>query len=397
MKKTILNCLAASLMLAGCSNKSADQSGYVINGSLKGISSGTIKLQSYNEDDRSSKTVDSGTVTNGTFKLQGQLDAPQMMTLTIEPGKWSFNVFVDNATVTVTADTAGAEHYDYTKYGEGKGAQLKKFTEQGSKNYDDWMAYQNDPGQKKFDPVYAELDKKFKAAGNNVDAQYKVRDQMDSVRKVQQAWQKTKIDEYITKNPSSVAGVYMFNNLYQFSSDMPVTTLEATLNKFTGEAKSSAYYKSLAASLAKLKAVQPGAVAPDFTLLKRDSSKYTLSSTRGKYTMIDFWASWCHPCRQAIPHWKSVYQKYNAKGFEIVSVSDDSKWKDWFKAMDVEKMPWTQVCDEFPIKNMPSRIGSLYMTTYIPYYVLLDKEGKILVSSGDEKKIDEKLKEVFGS
>jgi hypothetical protein len=65
--------------------------------------------------------------------------------------------------------------------------------------------------------------------------------------------------------------------------------------------------------------------------------------------------------------------------------------------MDQEKMPWTQVCDEFPVKNMPARVGSLYMTTYIPFYVLLDKEGKILVYSGDETKIDKKLEELFGS
>jgi len=166
---------------------------------------------------------------------------------------------------------------------------------------------------------------------------------------------------------------------------------------FTGDAKDSKYYKSLEGILAKRKAVMPGSTAPDFTLLKRDSSKFTLSSTRGKYMMIDFWASWCHPCRQAIPHWKEVYAKYHNKGFDIVSVSDDDRWSNWFKAMDQEKMPWIQVCDEFPIKNMPAKVGSLYMTTYIPFYVLLDKDGKVLVYSGDENKIDNKLKEIFGS
>ena len=65
--------------------------------------------------------------------------------------------------------------------------------------------------------------------------------------------------------------------------------------------------------------------------------------------------------------------------------------------MDQEKMPWTQVCDEYTVKNMPASVGSLYMTTYMPFYVLQDKEGKILVYSGDETKIDKQLEEIFGS
>jgi thiol-disulfide isomerase/thioredoxin len=194
-----------------------------------------------------------------------------------------------------------------------------------------------------------------------------------------------------------MAGAYMFGQLYIFSQDMPPAELETMLNKFDGPAKASPYYQSMATALAKSKAVQPGSLAPDFTLPKRDSSQFTLSAGRGKYLMIDFWASWCHPCRQAIPHWKGVYQKYHDKGFDMVSVSDDSRWPDWTKAMDAEKMPWTQVVDEFPVKNMPAKVGSLYMTTYIPFYVLLDKEGKILVYSGKEEDIDNKLKEIFGS
>jgi thiol-disulfide isomerase/thioredoxin len=394
MKKDILILATVSLMMLAC--KSNAQKQYDIKGSIKGITSGTVKLVA-NNDDRAQKTVDSAAITNGSFELKGKIGVPQMMSIIVEPGTWSFGVFIEDAAINITADTTGAEHYDYTKYGMGKGARISKFTEIGSKNYDDWMKYQNDPGQKRYAPVFAELDKKFKAAGSDIDAQYKVRDQMDSVSKLQQHWQKAKIDEYVAQNPSSVAGIYMFSQLYMFvSGTMSYATLDSMLNKYTGEAKASRYYTSLAKSRTMLAAVQVGQVAPDFTLLKRDSSKFTLSSTRGKYMMIDFWASWCHPCRQAIPHWKTVYQKYHDKGFDIVSVSDDSKWNDWTKAMDVEKMPWMQVDDTFPKKNMPAEVGSLYMTTYIPFYVLLDKEGKILVYTDNEAKIDEKLKEIYG-
>jgi thiol-disulfide isomerase/thioredoxin len=397
MKKNFLICFVAVFVFIACNNskKVNENTGYTLKGTIKGIDSGTVKLTSYNEDDRTSKTLDSAAFKNGVFELKGSAE-PQMVSVMIEPGNWSFKIFLEDTVLNVTADTTGSEHYDYTMYGSTKGAMIKNFTETGSKNFDDWMEYQNDPGQKKYEPVFAELGKKIETT-KDIDEQYKYRDQADSVRKLLNQWRESKVADYISKNPSSVAGAYMLRDLYTWYSDLPFDNMQKMIAGFKGEAKNSKYYSSLEDILAKRKAVMPGSVAPDFTLLKRDSSKFTLSSTRGKYVMLDFWASWCHPCREAIPHWKEVYNKYHDKGFEIVSVSDDSKWKDWFKAMDQEKMPWIQVCDEFPVKNMPSKVGSLYMTTYMPFYVLLDKEGKVLVYSSDENKIDDKLKEVFGS
>lgn len=397
MKKLITICSVFIIFsLATQYGQAQPRDGYIIKGKLKGIPSGTVILTSNNQDDRTSKDVDSATITNGNFELKGKVGTPQMMSLKIKPGNWSFQVFIENTALFVTADTSGSLHYDYTMYGSVKGAQIKYFTETGSKNYDDWMKYQNDPAQKQYEPVFTELGKKIEST-KDIDQQYKYRDQMDSVKKLLNQWQENYIKDYISKNPSSVAGAYMLRDLYNWYSDLPLADMENMVANINGDAKKSTYYTSLQEIIAKRKAVAVGSVAPDFTLLRRDSSAFTLSSTRGKYMMIDFWASWCHPCRQAIPHWKEVYNKYHDKGFDIVSVSDDSRWKDWFKAMDQEKMPWMQVCDEFPIKNMPAKIGSLYMTTYIPFYVLLDKDGKILVYSGDEKKIDTKLKEIFGS
>ncbi len=389
--------LSALLVFAGCTSSESQNKtqGYILKGTIKGITKGKIKLVSYNDDDRSSITIDSGLINNGKFEMRGKLDVPQMVTVNVEPGNYMFQAFLDNKALTIQADTAGSAYYDYTMYGGEKGASLKNFTETGSRNFDDWTKYQNDPGQKKYEPVFADLSNKIQNT-KEIDQQYRYRDQMDSVRKIFNAWKAEQIKDYINKNPASVAGAYMLRDLYNWYTDLPFGDMQAMVSSFQGEAKESKYYKSLEQILAKRKAVMPGSVAPDFTLLQRDSSKFTLSSTRGKYMMIDFWASWCHPCRQAIPHWKEVYAKYHDKGFDIVSVSDDSKWKDWFKAMDQEKMPWIQVCDEFPVKNMPARVGSLYMTSYIPFYVLMDKEGKILLYTSNEKAIDEKLSEIFG-
>lgn len=400
MKKQHVLFYLVLLILVSCNNdvKQTAQNEFLINGKIKGLHGGSIKLVSYNEDDRTSHTIDSTAFQNDSFALKGKVDFAQMVSLVVEPGNWSLPLFVENSQINIQGDTTGSEHFDWTAYGGSKGASLKTYTISGSKSNDDYLSYQNDAGLKKYDAHFKQFGKQIDSLSKtNIDAEYKVRDQMDSLEKVLQNDQLNYIQNYQAKNPSSSVGAYLLSQVYMFISNKPVSRIDSILNKFEGDAKNSEYYKSVVSSQDKIKALLPGKPAPDFTLLKRDSTKFTLSSLRGKYAMIDFWASWCHPCRQAIPHWKEVYQKYHDKGFNIVSVSDDARWSDWFKAMDQEKMPWEQVCDEFPLKNMPARIGTLYMTTYIPFYVLLDKDGKILVYSGKEDDIDNKLKEIFGS
>ena len=218
---------------------------------------------------------------------------------------------------------------------------------------------------------------------------------MDSLRDRWNANQLAWISHFVGTHPGSVSGAYIFSNFYLYNQHMRLDTMEFIVKTFSSPASTSDYYTYLSKELAKRKALTPGNLAPDFTLLKRDSTSFTLSSTRGRYVMLDFWASWCVPCREAIPHWKSVYAKYHSKGFDIISITDDDKWKNWIKAMDQEKMPWLQIADEFPYKNRPAKVGELYMTTFIPFYVLLDKDGKILSYTGSEKEIDTQLEKLF--
>lgn len=397
MKKLIWVIVPSFFLLMACGGNKSNKQGYHVKGTVKGLDTGKVVVKIYHQQDRTSTPIDSTVMQNGQFEFKGRIDTPQMVNVVITPGNWSFNMFLENKALEVDVDTSGSQYYDYTAYGYGKGANIKNIKESGSTNYDDIQAFENNAEQKSFDPILDSLGKLITGENEDIDLQYHYRDQMDSVRKLLLAVKQKQLDDYITQKPDAVAGAYLFSQLYTYSSDMNVKQMESFMNKFTGEAKTSSYYQYLNEELQKKKAVAVGAIAPDFTLLKRDSTPFTLSSTRGKYIMIDFWASWCHPCREAIPHWKEVYRKYHDRGFDIVSVSDDARWGDWKKAMDMEKMPWMQVCDEFPVKNMPAKVGSLYMTHYIPFYVLLDKEGKILVYSGKEADIDNKLKEIFGS
>lgn len=392
-------CTAITILflIAGCS-PTPGRSGYTINGSLKGIDSGLVKLVRYHEADRTSTTIDSLKFNEGKFSLKGNLKSPEMMSILIEPGNWSFPVFVENSTITVTADTTGSEHFDWTAYGGSKGAQIKDYSITGSTSQDEWLKYQDAPSLKVFEPTFKKLNAAYDAANaaKNKDAVNRIKDEMDSVRGLLNALQIKWIDSFVTANPSSAAGAYMLNQYYMFNEDLPLKDMKSLISKFKAPADSTIYFDILSKAAAKRDALQPGNAAPEFTLLQRDSSQLSLSSLKGKYVMLDFWASWCVPCRKAIPHWKEVYAKYHPKGFEILSITNDSRWSDWFKALDDEKMPWLQVADEFPVKNMPAKIAELYMIPYLPTYVLLDKEGKIIMHNGSEQQIDEKLKEIFG-
>jgi thiol-disulfide isomerase/thioredoxin len=383
---------AVVLCAAACHQKPND--GFTLTGTLKGVPAGGAKLVVTIDSDRSSKIIDSTAFTGGTFTLKGNAPVATLMSLVVEPGNWSFRVFVENGSITIDADTTGAKYYDYTAYHGGKGAEVENVKVTGSVSHADWLSYQNDPALKQYDAVIDSL-YKVSEATRDKDAEYAARDKADSVYALKWAKQKDWITRYIDAHPGSGLGLTLFNEYYEFHIGMPSKDFAAVLDKFNDSVRTTTLYGYLSAKLAMRRALDSGQVAPDFTLMRRDSSKFTLSSTRGHYQMIDFWASWCYPCRKAIPHWKEVYQRYHAKGFDIVSVSDDSNWKAWFKAMDQEQMPWPQVCDEFPKPMMPARVGQLYLSAYIPMYVLLDPEGRIVLYNPTEEQMDAKLAEIF--
>ena len=199
------------------------------------------------------------------------------------------------------------------------------------------------------------------------------------------------MNERIAAHPDVEAAAFMY---YLYNRDVPVETYEEGFNRFTDKVKNCELARQARDEIASLKATAPGVVAPDFTLNDPDGKPVTLSSLRGQYLLLDFWASWCKPCRQGIPGLKELYAKYHDKGFEILGVSDDSKEEAWKQALAEENMPWIHVIDEFPVQYKPSRVGTLYGVHYIPSYFLLDKEGKI-IGKMDHDELAVKLAELL--
>jgi thiol-disulfide isomerase/thioredoxin len=137
----------------------------------------------------------------------------------------------------------------------------------------------------------------------------------------------------------------------------------------------------------------PGFEAPDLVGMTPDSQSYALSKLRGKVVLIDFWASWCGPCRRENPNVVKNYNKYKDKGFDILGVSLDREPGAWKKAISDDGLPWHHISD---LKGWQSSHAALYSVTSIPQTVLVDKEGKIIARNIRGEQLGDKLKEILG-
>ena len=364
------------------------QEGYFIKGVFNGFDSGTIRMLSR----KGNVVMDSSIIEKGKFSMHGKMGMPEQMLFNVSPGNWNFLAFVEDTAITLSIDTTGAQHYGNEK---NHWSLIWEIDEVGSPLSDVYTKFKNETHQKYYRSVITSLREKLPAVEIYPEKTNNLNREIDSLTTILLVKQKDWIENYVNQNPSSIAGVFLFSEFYQSSPDMSLSYLDGILNKFSGLAVSSIYFKELESSAANLKNSQLNSIVPDFALLKRDKSEFRFSSTKGNYTLLDFWASWCIPCRKAIPDWKTVYSKYRQKGLIMVSVSDDRNWNDWTKALDKEKMPWVQVIDEFVTKNGTAKVSDLFGIKVFPFYVLIDKEGKVILSSDDKDLIKKRLEKIF--
>jgi peroxiredoxin len=142
-----------------------------------------------------------------------------------------------------------------------------------------------------------------------------------------------------------------------------------------------------------MKNLSVGAVAPEIALPNPEGEIVPLSSLRGNYVLVDFWAKWCKPCRMENPNIVRAYQKYHDQGFEVYGVSLDRTKADWVQAIEEDNLDWTQVSD---LKFWNSEAAQTYNINAIPFSILLDPEGKIIAKNLRGVELDNKLKEIFG-
>ena len=363
--KNLFATLVLALMIVAC-NTAKDE--FSIKGTIAGVDTGKVYLQKI--VDGRPQSVDTTDVVDGKFTFTGKMAMPDIRILRLNEQDYFAQMFLDNSNVKVVA----------------KKDSLRATKITGSPSHDIFDLYLKElEGMNK---DVANLQEKYQSAMANRNVEEAKKAEIEYTAMMENMKYFTK--NFVKEHNTSVVSAYL--TLVQLAPQMEVSEMDSIIAGFPAEINASEYVIKLKEMAEGLKKTAVGAIAPDFTMNDPAGNPVQLSSLRGKVVMIDFWASWCGPCRQENPHVVKLYQQYNTKGFEIIGVSLDRTKEEWVKAIQDDQLSWVHVSDLQFWQNTAAR---LYSVNAIPQTYLLDKEGKIIAKGLRSAELAAKLNELF--
>jgi peroxiredoxin len=378
MKKTIL------LVLAACPVLLFAQEKYTITGKIASISAPAKIYLTYRADGEA--VTDSSAIKSGVFTFKGEVEAITKSTLSLDhKGVGITNIsrktkqdVLDIYLVTGTTVVTSADSLADAKV-------------TGTKVNDDYQVYA--AMLKPVNDAYQALNNEYYATPKEKRASKEFGDYIDKKEDSIGVKEKSLDSLYIIANPNSYMSLQALKSMGRPYPDY--TQLQPKFNALSANIRATKGGVAYQKYLNILKAVSVGSIAPEFAQADTNGKMVNLSSFRGKYVLIDFWASWCGPCRAENPNVVKAYNTYKGKNFTILGVSLDRPGKKdaWLKAIRTDGLAWHHVSD---LKFWDNEAAKLYGIQAIPQNLLLGPDGKIIAKDlfGDD--LEKKLAELLG-
>lgn len=397
INKTFL--LIPFALIIACANTGSSSNGFELKGKLSNTKGENLYLELLSPE--AVKPVDSIKLDeNGEFKLMPAISEIGFYRLKLSDKNFITLILDAGQHVTVSGDAQDLGN-TYKVEGSPDSKLFWELNQVSAKNY-----RQRDSLQKTFQAFIQKVqedsirehdrsEKQVMASGKGHSETNSVR--IDSMSKALEipymslvAEHNKYLQTFIEKNNSSFASLAA---IQQLQAEEFLKTYILLDEGLFAKYPNSAYVKSFHASVAMQKNLAIGTPAPEITMETPEGKTLSLSSLKGKVVLVDFWASWCAPCRAENPNVVQAYNKYAKKGFDIFSVSLDNNKDKWIAAITKDELLWkSHVCD---YKGWQSPVVQLYNFNGIPYNVLLDKKGNIIAKNLRGEDLEKKLSELF--
>ncbi|HEX8017676.1 MAG TPA: TlpA disulfide reductase family protein [Flavobacterium sp.] len=374
MKNTILKSgLAALALMTAITSCSKKEEGFTINGNIPGQKDGTVYLEFQDGDQNVVK--DSAKIVDGKFSFAGKVEEPLRYSIKLKGQEYGKVFILSNETIGFKA------HKDSVYMAKLSGATQDSIY--GSYYKNEFKKIQDIAG-----PVYKLSDSLTQNGKVKLSEEQKT--MMDKKWKDLQTLADDLTFKFIKSHKDQIAGALVLDDrLVTYGTPEQVKEYFALLSP---EVQGSYFGKKIKEGIELNNKTAVGVEAPQFSQTDVNGKIVKLSDYKGKYVLVDFWASWCGPCRKENPNVVLAYKTYHDKGFDVLGVSLDDKKKLWEKAIEKDGLTWTHVSD---LKGWKNEAAVLYGVKLVPTNYLIGPDGKIVAKNLREAELQSKLKEIF--